>query len=124
MYPQKVGGGFKNKKYISSIWQKVDTVYEVKIIQANKSTIFSRYYKNGTWQMTGEPLTVTFNKISNLPADLNDVWKTQYKTATVISAAKITTPFNNTLYEIFFIQNNKKIRRHFMENGFAIDRLE
>ncbi len=125
MYPQKVGGGFKNKNYVSSVWQKTnDTVYEVKITQANKSTIFSRYYKNGNWLLTGNPLTVALNKISNLPQDLNDVWKTQYKTATIISAAKVTTPFYNTLYEVYFIQNNKKIRRYFIDNGFAIDKLE
>ncbi|MDZ4757655.1 MAG: hypothetical protein SGJ10_05890 [Bacteroidota bacterium] len=125
MYPQKAGGGFKNKNYISCIWQKTnDTVYEVKITQANKSTIFSRYYKSGTWQLTGESLPVVLNKVSGLPQDLSEVWKAQYKTATIISAAKVVTPFNNSYYEIYYIQNNKKIRRFFSDSGFVPDKVE
>ncbi len=125
MYPQKVGGGFRNKNYISSTWQKInDTIYEIKITQVSKSIIFSRYYKNGTWQLTGESLPVVLNKVSGLPPGLNEVWNVQYKSASIISAAKVTTPFHDVLYEVYFMQKNIKTRRFFLENGFAIDKLE
>lgn len=125
MYPQKNTGGFKSSLYISSSWQKInDSVYEVRIVQSNKSIRFSRYYKNGVWQMTGEFLTVAMNKVTGLPKDLENVLKTQYKSATILSAAKISTPFYSVLYEIYYIQNNKKVRRYFVDSGFAIDKLE
>lgn len=89
--------------------------YEVKFKM--DGTDYTAYYDNGKWVRT-ESMTMNTN-ISKLPANINDLLKTQYSGYT-IKDVETEQSSTRTVYEIELAKGNEKCKVHYTAEGAII----